>query len=104
MQQYCVYKNNSLTKKSYPFLLDIQSELLSYIDTRLVIPLSPMANFNNQLIKNVNAIIRIQNQDYLLLTQQMAAIPVGMIGEEVMFCEEQRQEILRCIDFLITGY
>lgn len=104
MSQYCVYKNNSITKKNYPFLLDVQSELLSYLDTRLVIPLSLMGNFNNQLIRNVNILIRIQNKDYILLTQQMAAIPVGMIGEEMMFCEEHRQEILRCIDFLVTGY
>lgn len=104
MSHYCIYKNYSLTKNNYPFLLNIQSDLLSHIDTRLVIPLAPIGNFNNQLIKNVNMIIRIQSEDYIVLTQQMAAIPIGMIGDEIMVCEEQRHEILRCIDFLVTGY
>jgi hypothetical protein len=34
----------------------------------------------------------------------MAAIPVSMVGEEVKYCEDQRNEILQCIDFLITGF
>jgi toxin CcdB len=104
MSQYCIHKNISSGKKNYPFLLDVQSNLLSNLNTRLVIPLSPVGSFNNQLIKNVNISIRIQNKDYILLTQQMAAIPEHMLGDEVVCCEEQRHDILGCIDFLITGF
>ena len=104
MSQYCIHKNISSSKKSYPFLLDVQSSLLSNLNTRLVIPLSPVESFNNQLIKNVNISIRIQNKDYILLTQQMAAIPESMLGDEVVCCDDQRHDILGCIDFLITGF
>lgn len=104
MSQYCIYRNKSQTKNNYPYLLDIQTELLNTMESRLVIPLSLKKNFNDRLIENLNISILIQKKEYILLTQQMAAIPVGMIGDTVMNCEDQRQEILRCIDFLITGY
>jgi len=41
MSQFMVYRNsNPNSSKAYPYLLDVQSNLLESLDTRLVIPLS----------------------------------------------------------------
>ena len=105
MVQYCVYKNkNTQSKKIYPYLLDVQSELLSNLDTRLVIPLALKGTFGNQPIKNLNPQLVINQKEYIILTQQMAAIPVRFLGEEVCDCDRERNEILSAIDFLITGF
>ncbi len=42
MAQFIVYENTSrIAKKIYPYLLDIQSDLLNELKTTVIIPLSP---------------------------------------------------------------
>ena len=42
MAQFKVYENpNDATRQTYPYLLDIQSNLLDELRTTVVIPLSP---------------------------------------------------------------
>ena len=42
MPQFAVYKNrNEATRGRFPLLLDVQSDLLEPLDTRVVVPLSP---------------------------------------------------------------
>jgi len=105
MAQYSIYQNkNENTKKIYPYLIDVQTSLLDSLETKLVIPLSLKKNFENKLIKNLNVIIEINGKEYIILTQQLAAIPKQFIGELVLNSSGKRQEILSSIDFLITGF
>ena len=42
MPQFAVYKNrNEATRGRFPLLLDVQSDLLEPLKTRIVVPLSP---------------------------------------------------------------
>ncbi|HAS8335849.1 TPA: plasmid maintenance protein CcdB, partial [Vibrio vulnificus] len=42
MPQFSLYKNNDKsTSTAYPYFVDVQSELLDTLNTRLVIPLTP---------------------------------------------------------------
>ena len=105
MSQYCIYQNkNENTKKIYPYLIDVQTSLLDSLETKLVIPLSLKKNFENKIIKNLNPIIEINGKEYIVLTQQLAAIPKKLIGDLVENNSVKRQEILSSIDFLVTGF
>ncbi len=43
MSQFTLYKNNDKsTASTYPYFVDVQSELLDSLNTRLVIPLTPI--------------------------------------------------------------
>ena len=104
MAQYHVYENlNSSSKKTYPYLVDVQTTLLSDLETRIVIPLAKKGKFENGIIKNLNPIIKINSKEYVLITQQMAGIPNKQIGSSICDCLSFRQEVLSAIDFLITG-
>ncbi len=104
MNNFTLYHNrNHNTKKIYPYVLNIQTSLLSDLSTRLVIPLSLMENFENRIIKNLNPIIKIKAKEYLVLTQQMASIPLSAIGDELLDVKIDRNEILAAIDFIVTG-
>jgi toxin CcdB len=104
MAQFSAYHNlNPISKSNYPYLLDIQTTLLNDLETRLVIPLTPKKKFEKGIIKNLNPIIKIENKEYIVLTQQMAAIPMKNIGSMVSECLSSRQEIIAAVDFLITG-
>jgi toxin CcdB len=49
MQQFDVYENPSKTTRStYPFIVDIQSSIISEIATRIVVPLGRKADFKDE--------------------------------------------------------
>jgi len=104
MAQYHVYENlNQNSKKTYPYLIDVQATILNDLETRIVIPLATKEKFEKELIRNLNPILVIKKKEYVLITQQMAGIPSKQIGSPICECLSERQEILSAIDFLITG-
>lgn len=104
MSQYHVYENlNEKSKKIYPYLIDVQTTLLADLETRIVIPLANKDKFGKGIIKNLNPIISIKKKEYILLTQQMAGVPLSQIGSSICECLSNQHEILSAIDFLITG-
>jgi len=105
MSQFTIYHNtNPATKKTYPYLMDVQYPLLDSLATRLVIPLTAKANFKDRIIKELNPIIKIKNTEHVLLIQQLAAIRKENLGSIVCECLDSHQEIIYGIDFLITGF
>ena len=103
MSNFRIYENKSQTVENYPFLVDVQTELLSALETRLVVPLMRSEEIGRRPIKKLNPSMRINGIEYLAMTQQMAAIPKGILGNEIRVDEYSRTEILSSIDFLVTG-
>lgn len=51
MSQFTIYRNhNARTKNRIPFLLDVQSDLLSDLGTRVVIPLALTTTFKGKVL------------------------------------------------------
>jgi toxin CcdB len=104
MPQYHIYENlNEKSKMIYPYLIDVQSTLLNDLETRIVIPLALKDKIGKGIIRNLNPVIIIKNKEYILLTQQLAGIPLTQLGSSICECLAERHEILSAIDFLITG-
>lgn len=105
MSQFSVHKNGNLaTREFYPLLINVQSTLLDALETRLVIPLSLKSNFQDNPIKDLNPIFEFNEAEYLVLTQQMAAIHSKSLGRKIGDASGMRQAILAAIDLLITGF
>ncbi len=103
MGVFNVYKNNGPSKTLYPYLLDVQSQLLKQLKTRLTIPLIAMSHCSEP-IKHLNPEVMINRQRYFVLTQQMSALPIELLGEHVLSSEVDRSFIIAAVDFLITGF
>jgi len=103
MSDFRIYENRSATSENYPFLIDVQSDLLSALETRLVIPLMRSENIGRKPIKNLNPLVKVNGSSYIAMTQQMAAIPKAILGTMMEVMEFSRLEILNSIDFLVTG-
>ena len=102
MAQFALYRNaNRQTQGRYPFLLDIQSDFLIELKTRLVVPAIKLAE--QKPITRLNPIFQWEQQQYLLVVQEMAAIPANNLGVKVTELEILRGEILAAVDLLITG-
>ena len=104
MSQFDVYVNiNSASKKQYPLLLDVQHVVLSVLKTRIVIPLCQIETVEGIVMDILMPTIRFNEQKYVLMTPQIAAITVRMLEKPVGTLEHSRAEVLAALDFAITG-
>lgn len=104
MSQFTVYKNkNSKTKKTFPNLLDIQSDLLDQMRTTIVIPLGKYSTVKDQVITKLCPVVEIDGNKYATLTQQIAVIERTLLGTEVTNISNYRSEFIDAIDLIISG-
>jgi len=104
MNPYYLYKNdNKSSKKIYPFIVDVQSDLLEDLNSRVVIPLSLDKETNNTNAKNLCPVFDIEGKNYILLTHQMTSVPASLLKKNAGSLKKYRYEILGAIDILLTG-
>lgn len=105
MPQFTVYENiNEHTQETYPYLLDVQNDILEGLNTRVVIPMCPSSALGKRAITNLSPQFEIQGSTYTLLTPQLAGIAFSDLGPAIGDLSEYRTEIIRALDFLITGF
>jgi toxin CcdB len=104
MEQFSLYANQDpSSNEAYPYFVDVQNDLLSELNSRLVIPLTPLSKLNNRHAKQLCPVFEIAGDDLVLLTHQMTAAPVKILKTKVGSLAERRYEILAAIDLLISG-
>lgn len=104
MAQFDVYKNPSnTTQKAYPFIVDIQNALISDLATRMVIPLGRLSHFKNEQMQGLTPDIEYEGEKLLLLTPQIASIPVNQLKNPIGSLEHFRDDIIASLDLAITG-
>ncbi|MGH8492465.1 MAG: CcdB family protein [Moraxellaceae bacterium] len=104
MPQFTAYKNsNAATKARFPFLLNVQSNLLDELETRVVIPLMPLTALKGKALTRLMPIVKIADADYVLLTPQLAGIARKELGATAADLSDQRDTIMAAMDFLLTG-
>jgi toxin CcdB len=101
MPQFDVFGNPR--SKAYPFLLDVQADLLSELATRVVVPLTPAAKLRRKPLTRLNPIVSIRGADHVALFQELAAIPEKALGEAVANVAARRTELVAALDLLFTG-
>lgn len=104
MAQFDVYVNPSKqTKNAYPFILDIQNELIEDIATRIVVPLGKAKEFSNEEMKGLTPRIEFEGTDLLIMIPQIASMPARTLKEPIGTLLHLRDEIISALDFAITG-
>jgi toxin CcdB len=104
MAQFDVYANpNPLTKRTNPFLLDIQNDLLNNLSTRVVIPLYTVSAMG-KAAKHLNLQFTIKQTTVIMSTAELVGSAVNNLGNKVCSLKEHRNEIIAAIDFLVTGF
>jgi toxin CcdB len=104
MPQFSVHKNpNPDSKATYPYLLDIQSDLMADLGTRVVVPLSLATAMQGKVIKTLMPTFKIDGKNYVMLTPQLAGISRKQLGAIVEDLSARRDQIISALDLLITG-
>jgi toxin CcdB len=105
VQQFTLYRNkNSSTRALYPLLLDVQSDLLEELQTRVVIPLTKKAGLVGKPVSDLMPLIEFDDETYILLTPQLAGIARAELGAPAGSLARQRDTIIAALDFLFTGF
>ena len=104
MSQFSVYRNkNASTKARFPLLVDLQSDLLEPLATRVVAPLALAASARSRKMETLTPILTVEGKDYLMITPQLAGVAVRELGASVADVSDQRAVIVAALDFLISG-
>lgn len=104
MKQFCVYRNrNAASKAMYPLLLNVQSELVEGLHSRVVVPLALAETFHGRVIDKLMPVFEVEGILYVMLTAQLAGVYAKEFGAEVADLSRQRSAIMDAIDLLISG-
>jgi toxin CcdB len=99
MARYDVYRNSEIPG----YLLDVQADLLSHLNTRVVVPLlfvsdSPIP------AKTLNPVFEVEGQQVSMVTQFLAAVPSVLLKDKVGELNEHRDQITAALDLLLVGF
>ncbi|HKQ13155.1 MAG TPA: CcdB family protein [Steroidobacteraceae bacterium] len=104
MPQFSVHKNkNPKTRNTYPYLVDVQSDLLSDLGSRVVVPLIKRSGSTKKPIKNLMPVVRVEGQEFVMMVPLLAGIATRDLGAPVASVAQHRGEVVAALDFLILG-
>src|SRR5438552_494520 len=101
MAQFDLFRH--ARSRRYPFLLDLQADLLRDLATRVVAPLAPVKRLGGKPIGRLNPVVAVGGVQYAILFQELAAVPVTAMGEPVGSLRSRRDELIAAVDLLFTG-
>jgi toxin CcdB len=101
MAQFDLFRNPR--RGGYPLLLDVQSDLLARLATRVVVPLMTEKKYGARPITRLNPLATIDGVSYVLVFQELAAVPPDAVGARVGTLSARRAELIAALDLLFTG-
>lgn len=102
MARFDVYRP---TGRPASWLVDVQSGLLSDLESRVGIPLVPAEGGRQDAIDRLMPILGIEGQNFVLVTTDIAMVPTRLLGSPITNIEtEHRDTITAAMDFLFQGY
>jgi len=104
MAQFDVYRNpNPATRARVPYLLDVQSDLLDTLATRVVVPLCKPEVLRGKLAERLNPVFEVEGRKMVLLTPELAGVSRKALGEQIANLANRRDSIIAALDLVITG-
>lgn len=99
MPRFHVYRHADARK----YLLDCQTDFLSGLDTRLMVPLFLLADYPTPAAR-LNPVFEVEGKSVVMMTQYAAAVERGRLGPTVVWLRDEQDTIMNALDMLLTGY
>jgi toxin CcdB len=105
MARFDVYRNPGAHATTVPYLIDVQSDLLDGLDSRMVVPMRRVEHFPEvKLPSRLMPVFNVDGQRLLLETPKMGAVPVRLLKTPVTSLAQDQARIVAALDFLFQGY
>ncbi|MDQ7774994.1 MAG: CcdB family protein [Paracoccus aminovorans] len=85
------------------YLLDVQSDLLSDLNTRVVVPLMPLDQAPRPATI-LNPVFDIHEIPHAMVTQFLSAVPASLLRRPAGSLAGQSEAVTRALDFLYQGF
>jgi toxin CcdB len=85
------------------FLLDVQADLMSHLNTRVVVPLMPQDRAPKPA-KGLNPEFMIGGVAVVMVTQFLAAVPTSVLKTPVATLDQHHSTIVDAVDLLMQGF
>jgi toxin CcdB len=102
MAQFDYYEYGG-SNPSVAYLLDVQSDLLRDLATRVVVPLVPLEEFG-QPLSRLNPVFSIDGVSHVMATAEIAGTLARTLGRLAGNLGERYLDIKGAIDFLHDGF
>jgi len=104
MGQFTAYRNpNTATSAQYPYLLDIQSDILSALRTTIVIPITPSKIVASISLSRLNPVFVLNGKSFTAMTQDIAGVDRHQLGAPAYDLSAYRSDIIAAVDFVLSG-
>jgi toxin CcdB len=105
MARFSIYQNADDSTKTTPYILDVQTDLLNGLNTRIVIPLRKSDRYQNlSSAQDLMPSFAIQGKKFILDTPRMAAVPTKYLKKEIGSLRDQQHIVIAAIDRLFHGF
>lgn len=105
MARFDIYRNPGQYAATTPFLLDVQSNHLGALATRIVIPMRRRDTFPQvDLPLDLTPIFTIEGIVHFLDTPKLAAVPVRTLGRPVTSLQQHQTDIINALDRLFGAF
>ena len=99
MAHYDVYPNPG----GAGLLLDLQTDLLDGMETRVVAPLVPRDTAPTPA-KRLNPVFAVDGVEHVLLVQSLAAVPASLLATPVANLTGQADAVTHALDMVFHGF
>lgn len=104
MGQFSVHSNpDPATQERFPLFVDVQDDMLSYLATRVVIPLTPKDRHDYDAILALAPPLTIEGKHYVLLAPQLTHLKANQLGPAVAQLTAERGDVLAAVEMLFRG-
>ncbi|SAH97084.1 CcdB protein [Bordetella ansorpii] len=105
MARFDVYPNPGAHAATTPFLLDVQSEHLAGLNTRVVVPLRLLSSFPDlRLPADLMPVFQVASQRCFLDMPKLAAIPLRELAAPVDSLRPEQDKIVSALDRLFGAF
>lgn len=103
MARFDVYRNpRKETARRTPYLLDVQSDFLEDLDTRVVVPLRAASEIERPVTR-LNPSFTVDGTPVVMDTPQIVGYPRQSLKRPVGNLQAKASEIQNALDFLFAG-
>lgn len=85
------------------YVLDVQTDLLGDLNTRIVVPLLPIATAPKPA-QRLNPVFEIGGEAHVMVTQFLAAVPQSLLAGPVANLSDKFSEITAALDMVFQGF
>lgn len=85
------------------YLLDVQSDLLDHLKSRVVVPLLPAAEVPPP-VRKLNPVSEVKGGKVVMATHLIGAVALSEPGEKLANLGEHHDQVVAALDMLFQGY